>query len=332
MSITFMQQVVRISDRFKKDPDSIDRAGQLNQVLIVVVIFHAVMGIYFVKMDEYERKHPRIIHETNLDFELTAPPPAPDFKVGEIPKPITLTEGENPDSGSAAAAKPLEADKVSIPTPKAPETLPVPTPEAARPVVSHKTTVAPPVAVTTTNMVKAAPVNAPKSAPKAPPNTDRAGATSNSVASGAPHEGGGPDGQEGGVGNGGTGSGGEGTGEGDPGTGSGFGNIGGDIATKIGGGTGRAMGNIAPYRKDMLMRIAQNWHPKKKNETMTIQISIGKDGAIISAEILESSGNKRSDKEALAAIEQTEFSPLPEWYKGEQLTFKIDFAKVEALQ
>lgn len=331
MSITFMQQVVRISDRFKKDPDSIDRAGQLHQVLILVVIFHIILGIYFVKMDEYERKHPRVIHETNLDFELTAPPPAPDFKVGEVPKPITLTEGENPDSGSSAAAKPLEADKVTIPTPKAPETLPVPTPEAAKPVPSHKTTVAPPVSVVTNNMIKALPTSAPRTAPKAPPSAN-VGASSNTIASGAPREGGGPDGQEGGTGNGGTGSGGEGSGEGDPGTGTGFGNIGGDIATKIGGGTGRAMGNIAPYRKDMLMRIAQNWHPKKKNETMQLQISIGKDGQVLSAEIIESSGNKRSDKEALAAIEQTEFAPLPDWYKGEQLTFKIDFAKVEALQ
>ena len=332
MSISFMNQVVQISDRFKKDPDSLDRHGQLSQVVIVVLIFHAVVGIYFVKMDEYERKHPRIIKDVDVNFEFAPPPPVADFKVGEIPKPITLTEGENPDSGSSSSAKPLEADKVSLPTPKAPETLPVPTPEAARPVVSHKTTVAPPVAVTTTNMIKAMPTNAPKSAPKAPPKTNMAGATSNSQASGAPHEGGGPDGAEGGTGNGGEGSGGEGKGEGDPGTGTGFGNIGGDIATKLNGGSGRAMGNIAPYRKSLLMRIAQNWHPKKKNEVMTIQVAIGKDGQVLSAEILESSGNKRSDKEAIAAVEATEFEPLPEWYKGEQLTFKIDFAKVEALQ
>lgn len=327
MSITFMAEAVRISDRFFDR----DHQDQLKQVLIVVLIFHAIMGIFFVKMDEYEKKHPRIIHDVDVNFEFAPPPPAPDFKVGEIPKPITLTEGENPDSGSAAAAKPLEADKVSLPTPKAPETLPVPTPEAARPVVSHNTTVAPPVSVTTTNMVKAAPINAPKSAPKAPPKTTLAGATSNSQASGAPHEGGGPDGAEGGTGTGGDGAGGEGKGDGDPGTGTGFGNIGGDIATKVQG-SGRAMGNIAPYRKDMLMRIAQNWHPKKKNEVMTISITIGKDGQVLNADIIESSGNKRSDKEALAAIEATEFAELPEWFRGNELTFEVNFAKVEALQ
>lgn len=319
MSISFMAEVVKISDRFfdRKDPDSIDRQGQLNQVLVVVVIFHAIMGIAFVKMEEYEKKHPRIIRDVDVSFEFTAPPPAPEFRVGEVPKPITLTEGENPDSGSAASAKPLEADKVSLPTPKAPETLPVPTPES-RPTVSRATTVAPPVSVTTNNNVKAAPVAVPKSSP------------TSSQASGAPQEGGAPDGKEGGVGPGGDGTGGTGTGEGDPGSGSGFGTVGGEIATRVGG--TRAVGNIAPYRKGLLMRIAQNWHPKRKNESMTVQIVIAKDGQLLSCEIIESSGNKRSDAEAQAAVEATEFDPLPEWYKGEQLTFKIDLAKVEALQ
>lgn len=330
MSITFMQTVVKISDRFfdRKDPDSIDRQGQLNQVLVVVVIFHAIMGIAFVKMEEYERKHPRIIKDVDVQFEFTAPPPAPEFRVGEVPKPITLTEGENPDSGSAAAAKPLESDRVSLPTIKAPETLPVPTPEQARPVVSRDTTVAPPVAVTTNNTVKAAPIQAPKASPKAAPNTANAGATSSSMASGAPQEGGSPDGKEGGTGTGGDGSGGSGTGDGDPGTGSGFGNIGGDIATKLQS-SGRATGNIAPYRKGLLMRIAQNWHPKRKNESMTVRIEIAKDGRVVNVEVTESSGNRKADAEAVAAIEATEFDPLPEWYKGEQLTFQIDLAKVE---
>ncbi len=328
-----MNEVVKISDRFfdRKDPDSIDRQGQLNQVLVLVVIFHAITGIAFVKMQEYEKKHPRVIRDVDVSFEFSAPPPAPEFRVGETPKPITLTEGENPDSGSAASAKPHEADKVSLPTIKAPETMPIPTPEQARPVVSRSTTVAPPVAVVSTAMTKAAPVQAPKSSPKAPPNASTAGAASNSIASGAPQEGGSPDGKEGGTGTGGDGSGGNGKGEGDPGTGSGFGNIGGDIATRLPS-TNRAMGNIAPYRRELLMRIASNWHPKRKNETMTIQVDIGKDGQVLSAEIIESSGNKKADKEALVAVEATEFPALPEWYKGDHIPFKIDLAKVEALQ
>jgi TonB family protein len=333
MSISFMAKVVKISDRFfdRKDPDSIDRQGQLNQVLVVVVIFHAIMGIAFVKMEEYERKHPRIIRDVDVSFEFSAPPPAPEFKVGDVPKAITLTEGENPDSGSSSAAKPQEADTVSLPTIKADETLPVPTPEQAHPVASHETTVAPPVAVVPTQTTKASPVQAPKSQPKAPTNTAMAGATSNSQASGAPRAGGGPDGQEGGVGEGGEGAGGNGKGDGDPGTGSGYGNIGGDIAMNLKPGA-RPMGNIAPYRKDMLMRIAANYHPRHKDAAMTMQIQIGRDGQVLSVEVIESSGNKRADKEAEVAIQATEFAPLPDWYRGEQLTFKIDFAKVENLQ
>ncbi len=333
MSISFMQEVVKISDRFfdRRDPDSIDRQGQLNQVLVVVVIFHAILGITFVKMEQYEHKHPHIIRDVDVSFEFSAPPPVPEFRVGKVPKAITLTEGENPDSGSAAASKSREASTVSLPTIKAVETIPVPTPEHARPVVSRKTTVAPPVAVTTNQTVKATPVQAPKLAPEAQPPTDVAGATSDSHVSGAARAGGGPESKEGGVGEGGKGTGGVGMGEGDAGKSEGNGNIGSDIATTLKGHS-RAMGNIAPYRRDLLAKIAASWHPKRKNETLTIQIQIGKDGQVLSVEIVESSGNKKADKEAQAAIEATEFSPLPEWYKGEQLTFKIDLAKVEQLQ
>ena len=95
---------------------------------------------------------------------------------------------------------------------------------------------------------------------------------------------------------------------------------------------GKQMGNIAPYRKDMLMRIAQLWHPKRKGERMAIQITIGQDGKLQNAEIIEPCGNPASEAEALNSIKNTEFEKLPSWYKGKQLTFKIDFEKVEALQ
>lgn len=327
MSISFMAEAVKISDKFldRKDPDSIDRKGQLNQVVVLVVIFHAIMGIAFVKMEEYERKHPRIIRDTDVQFEIAAPPPAPEFRVGSVPRAITLTEGENPDAGSASSAKPKESDKVTLPTIKADETQPVPTPEAATPVMSRDTTVAPPVAVTTASSVKALPTSVPKTAPKTRPVTDLAGARSNSVASGAPSEGGSPDGQEGGTGEGGDGSGGSGSGDGDAGNGTGFGNIGGDITTKLGG-SSRATGNIAPYRKEMLMRIVGNWHPKKST-SLILRIEIAKDGSVNNVEVKESSGSKRGDAEAVAAVEATEFPPLPDWYRGESLTFEIDLKK-----
>src|SRR5262249_23142218 len=74
----------------------------------------------------------------------------------------------------------------------------------------------------------------------------------------------------------------------------------------------RAMGNIAPYRKDMFVRIGQNWHPAQKNQSIIGIITLNHDGKLLSDEILQSSGNKKSDKEALAAIEATEFAALPD--------------------
>jgi len=329
-----MTEVVRITDRFcdRKNPDSIDRQGKLGQVAVLVLIFYAIMGIAFVKMQELEKKRPRIIHDVDVAFELYAPPPEPTFKVGEVPKPISLSEGENANPGSEAAPKPTAADSLSLPSIEAPETQKTPTQVQAKPMASHEVTEAAPVAVTSTNTIKTnVPAAAmPKKAPSDTKNPNVAGVLSTAPTSGSTMAGGTPDSQGGGTGEGGEGTGGTGTGSGDGGSGSGTGIAGGQIATKVE--SQRAMGNIAPYRKDMLIRIAQNWHPKRKNESIIVLVTIDHEGKLLSDEVLESSGNKKSDKEALAAIEATEFGPLPDWYKGDQLQFKINLDKVEALQ
>jgi Ca-activated chloride channel homolog len=121
-----------------------------------------------------------------------------------------------------------------------------------------------------------------------------------------------------------------GLGEGDGGTGSGYGSAGGDIAASVSR-TPRAAGNIAPYRKDLLMRIANNWHPSNENESAAVQIQIGKDGQLVSDEMIESTGNRAADRQILEAIEATEFAPLPDFYKGESLVFKIELEKVLAI-
>jgi TonB family protein len=330
-----MAEVVRITDRFcdRKNPDSIDRQGKLGQVVALVMIFYAIMFIAFIKFQELEKKHPRIIHDVDVSFEFTAPPPEPTFKVGEMPKPISLTEGENANPGSEAAAKPAASDTVALPTIKAEETTKTPNLQA-KPVAANKVTEAAPVMVTSTNVIKTQAPDAksmPKQAPTTPTNTTMAGIENRQQTSGSAQAGGTPDGAAGGTGTGGEGNGGTGTGAGDPGAGSGFGMAGGQIATKLEN-TGRAMGNIAPYRKDMLIRIAQNWHPKRKTESIIIIVTIDHDGKLLADEIFQSSGNKKSDKEALAAVESTEFAPLPDWYKGDQLQFKISMDKVEQAQ
>jgi TonB family protein len=104
----------------------------------------------------------------------------------------------------------------------------------------------------------------------------------------------------------------------------------------VGAGTGEgtagviAMGSIAPYRKQMLELIAQNWHPRRPTDLL-VSLTIAHDGTLLAYEILQSSGNRKMDHQALEALQSTEFQPLPDWYKGEQLQFKVELSKVEAL-
>ncbi len=332
--MSMMQEVLRITDRFMdpKDPDSIDAHSHLGQMCVLVMVFYVIMFIGFVKMQEVEHKHPRRIIDVDVTFEFSAPPPDPTLRVGMAPKPISLVEGENANSGSEAAPKPMASDTTSLPTIKAPETLPTPTQIQARPKFAVKETESAPVAVTTTNELKAAPTTAPKTAPikTAPSNT--AGVLSTLPVSGAAEAGGTPDAGEGGSGTGGQGTGGTGTGAGDPGAGSGLGTAGGVVATNVESTGARAMGNIAPYRKSMLVKLAQNWHPKRKFEDIIVKITINHEGKLVEAEIVQSSGNRKADEECLSAIEATDFDPLPEWFKGESLPFKISMNKVEAAQ
>jgi hypothetical protein len=44
--------------------------------------------------------------------------------------------------------------------------------------------------------------------------------------------------------------------------------------------TVRAMGNIKPYENDLITRIKQNWHPKKKVEMVTVRLFIDREGKL----------------------------------------------------
>jgi TonB family protein len=336
MSLSMMREAVRITDRFYgvRDTDSIERQGQLQNAIVLVFIFHMILVMAFLKLQEFDVAHPKIIKDVDVSFEFTPPPPEPPPKAMELPKAISLTAGLNPNPGSEAAPSPLNASEPSMPSVKAPTTADAATMVPAKPVPSRKTTMAAPVAVTPTNIVKSdVGVQAPKQAPVSPPTPTIAGATSKQPLSGKETQGGTPGGNEAGTGTGGQGNGGTGTGNGDVGAGTGEGPAGGvpAIATRLPAGAVLARGNIAPYRKDMLMRIAQNWHPKKSYEELMVLITIDHDGHLVSSEIFQSSGNRKADKEALAAVQATEFAPLPDWYKGETLPFKIQLSKVEAL-
>jgi TonB family protein len=115
------------------------------------------------------------------------------------------------------------------------------------------------------------------------------------------------------------------------GAGTGEGPAGGMIATRLPASIAISKGNIAPYRKKILTLIAQNWHPLKACGELVVLLNIARDGELLSAEIFQSSGNKKIDASALEAARITQYDPLPDWYKGENLNFKVELSKVEQL-
>src|SRR5579883_1866978 len=111
-----MTAIVRITDQFcdRSNPDSIDRQGKLGQVTALVMIFYSVIGMAFIKFEELEKSHRRAIYDPpEVTFEFTAPPLEPAFKVREAPKPISLTEGQKANPGTAAAPKAAPTEAVT---------------------------------------------------------------------------------------------------------------------------------------------------------------------------------------------------------------------------
>lgn len=326
MSIFFMQEVVRICDRYL----SADNTGYLKQILVLVLIFHMIMGVSFMKMEEYERKHPRIVREVDVSFLCSAPPPAPEFRVGEIPRPIQLTPGLDPDAGGEASARP-HSEKTSLPTPKADKTHEQPAMEQANQTVSRVRTEAPPISRSTFDNVKSDPTMIASSIKKTPLSQLFA-SIADSPVSGDDYAGGRPsDDSENGVGVGGHGSSKDGNGKDGilPGSGSGSELVGGEEKVTLKVEHLRAMGDISRYRFAVLAALAKSYHPSRKSEPVTVRFEIGKDGELLHVEILSSSGNRKTDKEALEAVENTQFPPHPDWYKGQTLTFQIDLGRME---
>ncbi|MBX9879413.1 MAG: TonB C-terminal domain-containing protein [Candidatus Obscuribacterales bacterium] len=333
--MAIMEEVLRVTDRFynASDPDTLDRQSQLQQCLLVVLIVHVMMMVAFWKGYGMEKAHPRIIHDVDVAFEFSPPPPEPPPMAIEGVKGIGLSAGDQPNSGGSSAPKPLETDQLAMPSVKAPTEQVKPVPIPAKPVPSRQTNIAAPVMRTTSNPIKMAVLPTIKAAktPTPPPVTTPT--TSTAAPSGQVVPGGAKDGEAGGTGTGGTGTGGTGAGTG-AGQGNGAGTGGGGITTNAQQLlASKAMGNIGPYRKDLLMRLAQNWKPQNPGQNIFVIIVIAPDGTVLSSAIDEekSNANKKAYKEALKAVEETKFAPLPDWYRGKQLTFKIELSKVEAV-
>ncbi len=88
---------------------------------------------------------------------------------------------------------------------------------------------------------------------------------------------------------------------------------------------------IAPYRKQMNLRLYRSLELDPKLDNTTVQIQINFDGKVRDIEVIESGGNPAKEKQLVEKIKTINFDPLPDWYRGEHLTFRFDLAKVLAL-
>lgn len=85
------------------------------------------------------------------------------------------------------------------------------------------------------------------------------------------------------------------------------------------------VGNIGPYRKLLNARIVKDWHSPGGP---LIALTIGKTGQIKGMKVIESGVSKDIDRLALSKIAAMSFAPLPDWYKGDELTFSIHLARL----
>lgn len=83
------------------------------------------------------------------------------------------------------------------------------------------------------------------------------------------------------------------------------------------------MGDIGPYRKVLLNKIAQVW---KGSSGPMLMLEINRSGQLISVRILKSSGSQTTDDAAIKTIKTIKPTPLPDWCKREIVTFKIELS------
>jgi hypothetical protein len=302
-----MQDVLRLTDRFLdwRNPDAIDRQERLIQCLALVGIVHALLTIGFNQLQELEKRYHRAHALPELHFEFTMlPPPAQPKPAETAPPPTSISEGEMDIGGKQAAAPSSQSAKV--------------------PSVNADTRIAEVPHVVTTHRVplpqEAPTATAPPAVPQPVKPTTTASETAGSPitdgVAAAP------------------------TGEGVDGDGKGHGATVGDgkLNADAGGEVistrtehAVAKGNIRPYHLAMLKQVAQTWRPIKRVETVTVVLTIAKDGTLLSSEVLDAS-TKKAAANALKALADIQFAPLPDWFRGEELAFKITLSAEDGVQ
>lgn len=312
--MSYAQAIVRIADKFlsPRNSTSIPRTGNLSLPLLCVTIAYTCVGTYAYNHRAFLEREHRILSDITFEF-IVAPPP---------PKPVVVTPPQSQPVIPPIVPVVL-ARTTQIAGPKSAN--PVPTENTAKLTGPTAASVAPPPATKTAAPAPKDALPGSKEIPDtSPPQVKSEGEGKTS----AGQESQGPGNEQ--AGGGGTGQNAGGGQEGESTDGKGEG----QKVAMLPRGTGAttSMGNIGPYRREMLMRIAQNWHPKKQKGNIVLVISLSPVGELLDTKILESSGDDKLDSYAVETVGKTEFAPLPDWFKGHQLRFKIELARLEALR
>ena len=323
MSFAMMHEAVRIADRFHgaRDFETIEQQGRLQNVIVLVFIFHMLMVVGFIKLQEFDARSPAIVRDMDVSFLMAPPPPDPLYRPHTPAPPVPVNP---PGSARPANAIDHSAGIEQHPLPPPPsigparksEHLPVTAQPPRREVLES------PVALTPNNNVRVDPrqivqeklptlpeqriaVNAPSPAPPiaAQEPLDNLPGTGSKTSLPNPSR----TTAGGGVGNDGLA----------PGAGTGAGV---EVSVTV---PAVAEWNVAEYRQHLLLRIAHSWHPKGSFKSLVVLLEINHQGRLVGREIEQSSGKKKVDRYALEALDATDFEPLPDFYKPDTLKFRI---------
>lgn len=89
---------------------------------------------------------------------------------------------------------------------------------------------------------------------------------------------------------------------------------------------------VKSYKEDLKNRLAMNWTSVSSKNLPVILITIDHSGNLVETALFESTDDQKIDKAALYAATITEYAPLPDWYKGHQITFKINMSSIQLLK
>lgn len=85
---------------------------------------------------------------------------------------------------------------------------------------------------------------------------------------------------------------------------------------------------FTPYMRRLQSKIKSNWHPPKQagSNNVVLLFKIGKDGCLISHQVMKSSNNADVDKAAVDALMlSAPFEPLPEKYSKSFVDVQFTF-------